>query len=468
MLDLRFRAHNTHIESPSAFHERDPNLNELRKLPIVYRYPVLESMPAGKPGIYSMTGGRQIGKTTVLKQWMADLLESGVAPERITYMTGELIDDHHMLVRLLSNLLEDSLSGLQYILLDEITYISDWVRGVKFLVDAGVLRTSVLMLTGSDSVLIREARASLPGRRGPSDFVDYHLYPLTLLECAELNGVEVPGEIRRGEKGELRSASLPADFVDGLSGLFEEYLIHGGYLTAINDLQIHGEIRAATLSTYGDWIRGDVLKRGKQERFLAEILRGVLKRYGTQITWNNLCKDMSIEHPATVADYVDLLERMDVLFVQRALREDRLSPAPKKARKVYVSDPFIFHAMRHWLDPGGDPYRNQIAPLLADPEWKAKVVEACAVTHFRRFFPTCYIKADGEVDIACIENRRFWPVEIKWTGQIRPKDLKQIRKYHNARILSSIVGQDTIHGIVNEYLPLALLKLGRSPCTASQ
>ncbi len=40
-----------------------------------------------------------------MKQWMALLLEDGVAPERIAYFTGELIDDHHSLVRLVGDTL---------------------------------------------------------------------------------------------------------------------------------------------------------------------------------------------------------------------------------------------------------------------------------------------------------------------------------------------------------------------------
>ena len=43
--------------------------------------------------------------------------------------------------------------------MDEVTYIWDWDRGVKYLADAGLLDDVVLVLTGSDSVVIREARA---------------------------------------------------------------------------------------------------------------------------------------------------------------------------------------------------------------------------------------------------------------------------------------------------------------------
>jgi predicted AAA+ superfamily ATPase len=81
-----------------------------------------------------------------MKQWMAELLQSGVAPERIAYLTGELIDDHHSLVRLLSETLDEmSRAGVHYVLLDEVTYIRDWDRGVKYLADAGMLENAVLL-----------------------------------------------------------------------------------------------------------------------------------------------------------------------------------------------------------------------------------------------------------------------------------------------------------------------------------
>jgi hypothetical protein len=38
---------------------------------------------------------------------------------------------------------------------------------------------------------------------------------------------------------------------------------------------------------------------------------------------------------------IGLLESMDAVFVQSAIREDKLAAAPKKARKVLFADPFI-------------------------------------------------------------------------------------------------------------------------------
>jgi predicted AAA+ superfamily ATPase len=463
-LDLRFLPHNAHLEQASSFEKLDPDLRRLRKEPLVYRFPLLDRLPRGRPGIYSITGGRQIGKTTVLKQWMAELLRSAIKPQQIFYFTGELIDDHHTMVRLISDLIRGWDGGsLGYVLVDEVTYIRDWDKGVKFLADAGTLESAVLMLTGSDAAVIREARMRFPGRRGNSEVVDFHLAPLSFHEYVHLGG----------KMGSAASATLsdpaakiPQRVQVQLDADFNAYLHHGGYLRAINDVARTRTVSPSTFATYCDWIRGDVLKRGKREHYLREILGAIVRRYGSQVTWNNLARDLSIDHPATVADYVELLGSMDAVFVQPALLEDKMSAAPKKARRVMFADPFILHAVNSWLQPDPDPFKNRVQPMLADPEWSGRIAEACAVTHVRRFFPTFYIKAEGEVDIAYVDGKRFYPIEVKWTQQLRPRDLKQIRKYGNARIWAKTWGTEELQGVPVEPLPLALYRLGPSPCAS--
>lgn len=457
-MDARFFPHNTHLEDPDSFVKRDPHLRQLRQQLLVYRSPLLDQLPLHQPGIYTVGGGRQIGKTTLMKQWMAELIQSGVAPERIVYLTGELIDDHHSLVRLVTETLDEMpYTDLCYLLLDEVTYIRDWDRGVKYLADAGMLENVVMFLTGSDLVIIKEARMRFPGRRGTAHTVDFHLYPLSFLEAVRLKKRFAAGELDQliNPKIEPTTSSL-----DKLYEEFDLYLIHGGFLTAINDMARHKRILPATFSTYSDWIRGDVLKRRKQEHYLREVLEAIVKRYGSQVTWNALAHDLSIDHPKTVADYAALLESMDVVFIQAALVEDKLTAAPKKARKLMFADPFIFHAVRSWLNPGKDPYSRQVEHVISDPDWAARLVEACVAAHYRRYFPTYYIKAEGEVDVAYVDQNSFCPLEIKWTRQIRPKDLKQIAKYRNSRILSRSRQRGEILGIPVEPLPLILLHLG--------
>ena len=262
----------------------------------------------------------------------------------------------------------------------------------------------------------------------------------------------------------LISSDMEPDdlLINKLYDEFDSYLVHGGFLTAMNDMAMHQSILPATFSTYSDWIRGDMLKRHKQEHYLYEILGAIVKRYGSQVTWNALARDLSIDHPQTVSDYVALLESMDAVFIQPALLEDKLAAAPKKARKLIFSDPFIFHAVRAWLNPCQDPFEQQVVPALNNSDWAARLTEACVVIHYRRKFPTYYIKAKGEIDIAYIDKNRFWPVEIKWTKQLRPKELKQISKYPNSLILTRSKQIGEIRNIPTMPLPLALLRLSTS------
>jgi len=457
-MDPRFLPHNTHLDFPEQFSQLDPHLRLLGKQPLVHKSHLLDILPRNKPGIFTLSGGRQIGKTTLMKQWMAAQLIQGTPPDNIRFITGELIEDHHALVRLFSDMLSAMPEAEhKYLIVDEVTYIREWDKAVKYLADAGLLEKAGLFLTGSDMTLIKEARMRFPGRRGKESRVDFHIYPLNFLEAVQLkkklSSAEIDTLLNVPEDPSL-------DLMDGLFHEFEWYLIHGGFLTAMNDLEEHGLILPATYYTYTDWVRGDFLKRGRRENSLQEILRAVVKSYGSQVTWNSLTREMSIDHPKTVADHVSLLESMDVVFVLHALIEDKLSAAPKKARKIFFCDPFIFHCARSWLWPCSDPYQDQTLPLLADARKTSLLVESCAASLYGRNYPVYYIKGKGEVDMAYVHEKRFWPVEIKWTSQLRPGELKQIVKYKNGLILNKSKQRGSMQNIPTRPLPLALLRLG--------
>ncbi len=70
MQDPQFMLHNCHLEFPEQFGDRDPQLRLLHRQTFIYQPPLIEKLPKNIPGIYTIAGGRQIGKTTLLKQWM--------------------------------------------------------------------------------------------------------------------------------------------------------------------------------------------------------------------------------------------------------------------------------------------------------------------------------------------------------------------------------------------------------------
>lgn len=450
-MDIRFQPNNSHLDNAALFAKTDPHLKRLYVQKYVYQSALLSELPTDISGILTLSGGRQVGKTTLLKQWMEKLLHSGVAPEAICFFSGELIGDNQSLYSVMkSQLARMPASGLKYFILDEVTDIEDWDKAVKYLADTGELSQVVLVLSGSDLVLIQEARKRFPGRRGKANKVDFHYYPLSFREFLQLK--KVLPKITSYE-------SVPAHVITSLYQELNEYLIHGGFLTAINEFATLHSISQATLAIYSDWIRGDIMKRDKREHYLKEIIEAIIKHYLKQISWDNLTKELSIDHTQTIANYMGILESMDAVFVQAAIIEDKLKPAPKKRKKIMFCDPFIFHAMRAWIDPVKDAYQQQILPILADSKGCSDLVEACVVAHFRRFFPTYYIKAEGEVDVAYVNQRKFWPVEVKWTEQLRSNDLKQICKYKNGNIYAKSYEVTRFQTVPVLPLPLALMQI---------
>src|ERR1700722_7470128 len=99
-MDERFLYHNTHLEDSTRFAELDPQLRQLRRQHYVHQPALLQQLP-NIAGIYTLSGGRQIGKSTLLKQWMAKLLTEQVAPAAIAFFSGELIADQYALLHLL-------------------------------------------------------------------------------------------------------------------------------------------------------------------------------------------------------------------------------------------------------------------------------------------------------------------------------------------------------------------------------
>lgn len=452
--------HNLHLsEGLETFAAQDPNLRRLNRQTLRYRSPLLDRLPLSTPGIYSMVGGRQVGKSTFVKQLMEHLMRSlGVAPERIAYLTGEVLPNAVDFQQALDDLLpgSDGSHALTFLFVDEVTYIDGWDRVVKYLADIGRLDRTFLLLTGSDSVLVQDALKRLPGRRGLADHVDYEYHSLDFLEfCRLRRNIEASTlDVLALDGPEADLPDVGTSVLSGLDREFLDYLVTGGYLTAIND-HARGEIPPATLRVYSDWIRGDFLRLGKSEAYLAETLRGISRRYGSQVTWTALAKELSIEHHQTVADYCHLLERVDAAMIVPALREDRLAAAPKKARKVYFNDPFIFHSLSRYLDPSNMPMSlGTLENLDALPA----LVEGVVLAQARRVSDVFYIKGnDGEVDCAYLRDGTFWPIEVKWSGRVRPKELKQIQRYPNGLIATRAERQSEMSG--TKVLPISLVAL---------
>ncbi|MBD3322686.1 MAG: AAA family ATPase [Chitinivibrionales bacterium] len=437
--------HNLFQFGIKRFENEDPQLKRLSAFSYTYVSTLIDLFAQLPAGIYTLTGGRQVGKSTLLKQLILHILKNkSISPANIYYMTGEVIGTNDLLLREMQEfLLKETINNnqLTYIFIDEITYIDSWHHSIKFLADAAFLDNTVVILTGSDSVFIKDTRSRLPGRRGVSPEVDFHYYPLSFKEYLLLRSNISPGSILEIEND---STDIPAENINQLYNEFESYLVTGGYCAALNSFAGNGEIGKAVYQTYFDWIRGDFIKRNKNEQSLREILTSIIKKYGSQITWNSLAADLSTSHHHTVYEYCDILQAMDTVYIQHALREDKLAAAPKKAKKIHFTDPFIL---------------NAVCKMLAiTPPDKSTIVESVIISHIRRHHATYYIKSDGEIDCAWVEKGRFRPLEVKWTNKIKPEHFRLLKRYPDSALAAKVNKTFSVDGVPVYPVPVLLLR----------
>lgn len=437
MLD-EYRLHNLFWGGVERFKNEDPHLSLLKEMPLVYHSHWWEHIDWQEPGILILTGGRQIGKTTSTKLLIEkQLSEKRFQPKSVFYLPCDQILDHRHLGRMLTHFF-DQLSPQDssfLLIIDEVTFVAEWDRTIKALADEGRFRKGFLILTGSDSIILKEAASRFPGRRGRAEKVDFHLYPLTFREYAGLVQPDVSRESMHN--------------IERLFGLFAEYLRCGGFLRAINDLHKEGSIREATYATFEQWIIGDFIKRGKSEETLLLVLQTLYDVGVSQVTYSGLTQRSGTISKETFIDYCRLLERMDVVFSLEAFDQNKKRGFPKKAFKIHFTDPFIANVIEKWL------VREQ--RLGQNRREEATQVESCVAAQYRHLAPSFYIKAEGEIDLVLVTEKEFFPIEVKWSKQIRPSDLKQLKKYKNSVILSKGLIPGKIEEIASYPLPLFLL-----------
>ena len=441
-MQTEFQPHNLFKKDINSYLDNDPHLSNLKEAKYVFHSSLKDQIPLHIPGIYILTGGRQVGKSTLIKLMVKDLLlQKKASALQIFYVPCDLLQRYQELVFIMERIFEEiDKEKYFYLFLDEITYVKEWDRAIKYFADLGYITRGSILITGSDSLILKESMKKIPGRRGKAEKNDFHYYPLSFSEFTILTLPELANEVKKIKKlsaivdepsSEAFSSlekNIASDTIQMIGESFQRYLLSGGFLPAINEYGRNKKIGKYVYRTYQQWVIGDLLKRNKKEHFLKEIITILGERLGKQLTMHGIASATEIQHHSTIQEYLAILEDMDVIFIQQALREDKLKPAPKKAKKIHFADPFIMQALLSWVRDIDNPLE------LIESPYKGDIVEGCVSSLFKRKYKIYYIKSEGEVDMAILSGKGFLPVEIKWREDLPRNELKQILKYKNGII----------------------------------
>ena len=232
----------------------DKHIRALDKFKYIYNPPLLKEN-FKKDNLYTIRGPRQIGKTTFLKLFIKEKLKS-IPKETIFYWSCDNLSSKEDLITLLqeyADFCSVKNSKPEYILLDEITDISDWQKAIKFVIDNDITKDACYMLTGSNAIDLKKGSERLPGRKGKHG-KDLFFLPLTFREYIQMIDPQwyQKHKMDTVEKLKFHSTTLKI--------LFEKYLITAGIPLVINEYDINKEIPLYIYDLYYSWIIGYVLK----------------------------------------------------------------------------------------------------------------------------------------------------------------------------------------------------------------
>jgi len=349
--------------------ETDPNLQRLKGLPFQRQFPQQDF----SKGLYLIRGPRQIGKTS----WLKTLLKSFVelfGPDQCFFLSCENIRDQKELAEFLK-----SLSSHRVVLLDEITFVPGWAKAVKHEIDRGGFHT--LIVTGSNAADLRAGGERLPGRFG--DGRDIELLPMDFYEFQSMRKMAGWAPLNRVAELEL-------------------FFRVGGFPLALLEAGSQGDSPIKAQNICRQWLAGDILKLGKQEVYLQEILGQIALSMGTAISLQTLAQKTQMGSHHTALSYVEILQDCFALRTLYAIDPNTGGLRFRKEKKFYFSDPILYWLALDWsgIEIPANPFA-QLAEMVAH--------EMLTRNHQRFGY---FHSKQGEIDFF---KKGQWALEVKWS-----------------------------------------------------
>jgi uncharacterized protein len=442
---------------------KDYKISGLDKLKFQWKPRLRHYIKLGQDVIYTIRGPRQVGKTSLIKIIIRDLLiNKKVKPENIFFWSCER-NDAEELNQILQTYFDwrvSSTNDRKYIFLDEICAVKKWSKEIIHFANKGAFTNCSIILTGSHSMDIKHSTELMPGRRGGEENnpLDKILLPMKFSEFVTLVWPEfkqkmfdmnlIKKEDKKKKIFEMLEGKISKDITDlslykkQLDSLFETYLLTGGIPATINELKETDKLSTRIFNIYLTAIIGNLNRYGYKEHYFKQIVREIFNSLSNPISWNSFTKSTEVKSHNTVQDYITALEELYIANIayRCSIHDGRIHSFMKK---VYIQDPFIFHALQGWANNKKNYFTNAKSNIL-DLEMKSKLIEGVVYNHLCRlsfglnpkdlFDPKdniCYYKNKNkkEVDFVILFDDNFYPFEVKYQSTIRNPDFFPFKSF---------------------------------------
>jgi len=403
--------------------KNDPKIKEFENSSIKYLPEKILNLRLKKGAINIISGPRQTGKSTAIKLLISKLLEKNFPAERIFYFNCDALDSRKELIDLVLSFLEvikeNNKTPLNYLFLDEISAVEDWPFAIKWLVDAGLLANSKIILTGSSSINLKKSGEFLPGRRGGG--VDIKFLPISFAQFFRLLYPEfkMPKQIKTVRALKKLQANLVKRGLNA-KRLYNDFLFTGGFLKMI-DLKLKKEPFASTVELYINTLKSELAKFGKKEVNCRQILKKIVTSLTSETSYSNIAEEAELGSKNTAVDYLNFFK--DSFFLEEVLFYSipQKRVVIKKNKKFYPTDPFLLWISQAFI-LGTNQIENLYQKYLTNP-LDSQLAEAFVLSElYKREHEIYFYKNSKELDFYL--SKKGLGVEAKYRTKIVSKDLK--------------------------------------------
>ena len=329
---------------------------------------------AGK--IIILTGARQVGKTTLLKQLLRQ-------KEGVLWLNGDELQVQNLFAKASADRLLSEFSNSKIVILDEAQRIENIGLRLKLIADSDS-EVQVIATGSSAFELANKVNEPLTGRKW-----EYQMFPLSFGEMVA----------HHGKLKEMRM--LPRRII---YGYYPEVVTNDG-----NEVEILKLLTDAYL--YKDILSWESIKHPDK---LQTLLRALAYQVGFQVSYNELSQMCSMDSK-TVERYINLLEQCYIIFrlpsFSRNLRHEL-----KSSRKIYFYDNGIRNALI--VDYRAPEVRQDIGAL-----WENFVIaERMKSNEYYHRWVNRYFwrtKQQQEIDYLEESGGKLHAYEMKWNPQAK-------------------------------------------------
>ncbi len=288
--------------------------------------------------IVILTGLRRVGKTTLMKIIIKELISKGIPPNHIFYVS---LDDYLLFKKSILEIVNEfrrlhkiKIEEKLYLFLDEVTYKENYQIQLKNLYDS---QNTKIFVASSSASMLRDKKANLTGRS-----ITVEIKPLDLHEYLYFNDIRLKQRDRHLYKSYFLDYCKVGGMPENVLNPNREYLMN-----LVDDI-----IQKDITAFHG-------LKKPQVVRDYFTLL---MERSGKQLSINKIGKILGIS-PDTSKRYLGLFE--STYLIHLLPRWGKTNQKLLSAKKVYASDLGIKYLFMGERDLGSY-FENYIYLLLRD------------------------------------------------------------------------------------------------------